>query len=724
MKMNKAENLFKDLLEKTLANKKGTFKSKFIFKRLKVRNKDLKDILLQWIDTMIERDEIGLVNTGKDKNGEIVYMTEDYFVAIIKNLLINFDFLLDENSIYSFFKEISKTENPNSDMLVKKIEKFTHPLVKFVKGSRDVPIMFNLYKVFVPERLINISENMMEKISTSPEKFSESKRVKKLMFKDTKNQQGDYSVYEMILTAISSVLSETGKLVLTKGEILNSRGYKVFFNAPKFSEFSRLIKKIYPFNPFIGEDFVSFYPENWLDIKLIKKQINNEAPSVFFRRNCEFLTKEETSALISILNLEQNSAESVQVESNQKETNQETFQTTETEPIIPEKENNQKNTEKLKTNRKQRGKEKSKVENQKKKITQKSEPLTFLNEIIHKESKNENVSNTESLIEIVNEFDKTERHYLLRILDSTKVDSGYYSHSQKDVKFRRFLERISSSNLFSTTVTNENYMIKRNLPVGDIQYKKLREKLEDIILTSKNTSSAQTDSNKKSNAQSSFSQFETPPPSSANQKKDDLLLDDLLVNDSDEDMKKDDQSEIDHTHDEEQESLIIANEKEELDEETDDLKMNEVDHESFFEISNDEETRDVHKEIMETHEDLNREFQQGKEDEQIGVREKEEEEEEEKEEEKVEATIQEEEIKEGLNGKIISVLTDDQEKWLMIKMLSEEIGFELRDGLAYKPEIAVFDEGFLHLEPIARNTGAFIMQIDEFMNRLGLRDKN
>jgi ABC-type proline/glycine betaine transport system ATPase subunit len=52
------------------------------------------------------------------------------------------------------------------------------------------------------------------------------------------------------------------------------------------------------------------------------------------------------------------------------------------------------------------------------------------------------------------------------------------------------------------------------------------------------------------------------------------------------------------------------------------------------------------------------------------------------------------------------------------------MNFELRDGLAYKPEIAVFDEGFSHLEPIARNTDAIIMHIDEFMRLLGLEDNH
>ena len=701
--MNKLEKMLKDLLEKTVTNKKGIFNSKYIYKRLKIKDKDLMNIISHWIDTLIDNDMLELVNIGKDKNGDNIYMTTPFFEEVIKKSLLNLDFIVDENTTYSFFNTISDTVTPNTEMLIKKIQQVTYPLVKFDKGSRNVPIMLNLFKIFVPERMINISEMTVSKINLGSENLSESKRVKKMTFNNTNRDNKDYGANEIILTALSYILKETEKLILSKEEIINSRGFKVFFNAPDFHSFSSLVEKIYPFSPFINNDFISFYPENWLDITQIKKQISQENPVKFLKRNFDFLDKNEIYTLLILLNIKHVTIKKINENSRKAENHEELS-----------KNNEEKNKPQNGEKRKEKSVKDSNVfksqkeESQKQKKPQKSEPLKFLNEIIYKEKEKtgdasekqnsnkfkENKPITNSWIDNIQVFDNQEKHYLLRILDSTKVENGYYSHSIQDEKFGLFVKKFSLETLFKVNESNGKYNLSRRFSPDDNCYKILNDKLEESILqfVNKENSEHQQLKSTQDELKPSFnkeSETDTTP-----EIKNESLLDNLLLEDDQKsgDQKHNTQS-LSVIQEDHQESLIIDKDTESFANTSEDFNMDDIDHESFFEVSNDFDHQSEKKEKKDGQEDSAFNFQN-------------------------------KEIKKDLNGRVISVLTEDQEKWLKIKLLSEQIGFELRDGLAYKPEIAVFDEGFTHLEPIAKNSGAIILPIDEFMSRLGLRDKN
>lgn len=722
--MNNMEKQFKELLNKLLLNKKGQFSSAYLFKCLKVKNKELMVILSEWIDQLIKQEKVDLINTGKSKKDETLYMTKVFFLEKLKQHLLTFDFLSDENATFSFLSRVTETQHINTDLLVDKIQKFLCPLVKFVKGSRDVPIMFNLYKIFVPERMINISEQMMENIGSESRSFSESKQVKKVMFKSEKNQQHLFSNYQIILTALSYILLEKGKLILTKSEIRESRGYKVFFNSPKFSTFTDLIQKIYPFRPYVKDDLISFYPENWLDIDQIKLQIKNERCEDFLQKNFDFLDKEEVLTLKKVLTPHQQASKvkknlTDEEENSKIEKNEKTFTL---------KDGNDKNDlDKYKKRISDELTKNQKQVNQKKKKTKKSEPLNFLDEIIYKESENnqpkmmieheikkeskKNSFSSESLIDRLEHFDKREKHFLICILDSTKIESGYYSHSGRDEKFQLFVEKISSSDLFTVNLKDEKYYLKRTHPNANAKYKLLREKLNESIMDNENKEGlkAEEETNGFNSQKSKDMEKETQKPVGDENGK--SLLDDLVLNEnpkSNATIAAETNNVINEDH---QESLIIEENKK--DQKTDANDLENVDLESFFEIS--DKSEDEHKKSIES-KPLQQELPQNTNESRTPKKEKLGEE--------TNDLSEDETVESELAGKIISVLTDDQEKWLKIKMLSEEMDFELRDGLAYKPEIAVFDEGFSHLEPIARNTDAIIMHIDEFMRLLGLEDNH
>ncbi|MEA1885048.1 MAG: hypothetical protein U9N62_11100 [Thermotogota bacterium] len=720
--MNNMEKQFKELLNKLLENKNGQFSSTFLFKRLKVKNKKLMVILSEWIDQLIEQEKVDLIHTGKNKKDEILYMTKDFFLEKLKQRLLTFDFLSDENATFSFLSCVSETQYINTDLLVDKIQGLLCPLVRFVKGSRDVPIMLNLYKIFAPERMINISEQMMKKIESESEGFSESKQVKKVMFKSRKKQQNDLSTYQIILTALSNILLEKNKLILTKKEMMDSRGYKVFFKSPNFSAFVDLIQKIYPFKPYVKDDLISFYPENWIDIDQIKLQIKKEKCEPFLQKNFDFLSKAEIITLKEILAPNYHVSE---VKKNMMD-KQDNSHVAEDEKTFTKKVDIEKNdldetkkgiTGELEKNQKQ--------VNQKKKKTEKSEPLNFLNEIIYKESENnqsqERVHDvkkeskkpplSEFLIDRLDHFDKREKHFLICILDSTKIESGYYSHSEKDKKFQLFIEKISSSELFTVNSKDEKFYLKRALQISNDKYKLLREKLEESIMHSKNNEDFI--ANEKTNGLNlqKSKDSEKEIRKKIRNENGESLLDDLVLNENPKSDASIATEANDFKNEDHQEDLIIK--KNSKTQKNDGIDLEDIDHESFFEISDDEEEEQKNNFGSKS---LQQRLPQGTNEVWTS---------------KTEEVVPEshdlfkEEIKENeLSGKIISVLTDDQEKWLKIKMFSEEMGFELRDGLAYKPEIAVFDEGYSHLEPIARNTNAIIMHIDEFIRLLGLGDNH
>jgi len=746
--MNTTENQFKELLEKILVNKKGLFTLRYIQQRLKVGNKDLMEVLAQWIDILIEQDEIDLINVGKDKNNVIVYMTKSHFEQIMKDSFINADYIVDENSTYTIFTQTTKTQNPNTDMLVKKIEKYFQPLVRFDKGSRNVPIMFNLFKLFVPERLINISNDMMENITSEQIGIQKNRKIKKSVFKAKKVEQHDNNAGEIILTALSYLLLEKGKLILSKSEIEDSRGYKVFFNAPDFSVFMNLVKKVYPFNPFVCDQFISFYPENWLDITRIKNQIIQEDPQSFFQHHFEFLAANEVSTLFKLIktNHSLNQTKKPTIIEKYDEVKEETkniAQETNLRKPVQEKENQQKPVEIAKMIKEKILKEKPKGENQKKKKVQTSEPLTFLNEIIHKESGNnqseensitkldvekEEENDQEHLIDRIHLLNKKEMHHLLMILDSTKINSGYYLHSAKDEVFNSFIKQNNLSELFTISDTKEGYRIKRKYSVEDNQYQILREQIENSILGSFNDLEQSSPEIKELNLSQNIDEKNAE---SENQKEELIgtsLLDHFLIEDFSE-SKPEKVVQKNTITTESDEGTFEIDENENASSEPSDLLSiddhSDEDVNHYFGIADEDvlspkepdkmynEMTGIDNHPENFHSDL---FIENNEESA------------EKPPEKAETTAKQPtsftENTNQLSGKVISVLTEDQEKWLKIKMLSEVIGFELRDGLAYKPEIAVFDEGFSHLEPIAKSTGATIMNIKEFVNLLGLRDKH
>ncbi len=683
---NKIDQLFCELIHDICSQLKNKFTSKDIHRKLKIKHNQLKKIIDEWIAFSVSQDKIELINSGKSKNGEITFMTYDYFQKILQQKMSELDFQLDENKTYLFLRELSQTDDPNIAQLIDKIEKFAFPLVRFDKGSRNVPIVLNLYKNGVPQRLVNVTQSIVDGLASESNEISEIKTAKKAIFKVDRTDKKGYDNRSIVMSAFSLMIMEIGKLVLSKEDIVNSRGYKVYFNTLDFEILKELIKTVYPFALCLKQDYISLFPENWLDIKRIKKQILDQEPESFLRKNFPYINDGEINTLMLILNIQPTNAPQFQVPSDRQ--------------TEPEKQSDSKNDglilkEELDI----------KIKPVKAKKVQKhiaSEPLKFLDEIIYRENGTESKdekrdanSNTINPKDILNQLDKAQKHFLIRILDSTKMISGYYSHSINDEKFKSFAELIKEIGIFSIEIIESSYIIKRISTVKDSQFKALREELDISILENnerveeeiKSTEMlASTEKKKATNETKEENKFE-----GFEINDEEAISNDFIIDQSPQTSKSEEEKQQAPVNEEEDTLIIVKNEAIEEPLELDEKEIDEIVENNFLKAP-----------VYETpiHSDL-----AGQTDEKI-------------------ITPNEAEDLQFLRGKVISVLTEDEERYLTIELISRSLDFQVRDGLAYKPDIAVLEESYRHLSPIAKNSGALVMPMKKFLNLIGLKESN
>jgi hypothetical protein len=816
IRLDASENLtlneeYAQLVMRYTESLKDKFTSKDIINKLRIKDKELQHILSRWIAELVEKSELNLILTGTNSNGDYVFLRGDLFDRLIKSQLNVMSYLSNENQTYQFLQEISGSREVNLSILKSEIERKLSPLVRFDDGSRNMPIMLNLCRFLVPETNVIMSDEILNIFGISQNiDDTESKKVKKMMFTNSAKELKKEEAENIITTAFSLLLQEAGKLILTKEEIEKTRAYKVFFSSIDFEALQKLMQEVYKFSPITGSEFISFYPENWLDLKIIRQQIEKEgeqSPAMSFdilvRENYSFLSEGEIEALKKIIKAE-HEADDTKILKNKKAPKKPP-QDEETQIIadspIPEKTEEEENEtidsitaskNEIEMNKKsgtdkftdQKSNLRIEKERKKKKI-EPSEPLKFLDSMIVNENNKDQQKQTrstekpkmphDSLHELriidIKTLNKKEIHYLIRILDSTIVDSGYYSHHSADEAFSHFLTKIEKTDLFIINTEGENSIITRNPVCSHKEYSRLREDIDAALLTEvdekllnkkengvKNeetaikTTEAHSVSDKAEVAKTGDKAAETTHSLDTltmnqesshelsemlkvdSEQKDahiadtvsdgdydnlkDSLLAGLIVEDSDiqeeENFASNENTNIDAT---DKDRNFVINETLSPTLENKDSPEEDIEHREIFEIiknnfSSDSDMPSERNDLDSHSTEVNRLTNlPGNE-------------------ERREDTLQDtlgdpksddvQDEENLLSGKIISVLTENEENWLKIEMMSKMLGFELRDGLAYKPDIAIFDDSYKHLEPIARNSGAMIMQLEDFMKRIGL----
>jgi len=811
---------FASLVNRYSENLKDKFTSSDIISRFHIKDRELQKILSKWIAELVEASELDLIMTGKNENGDFMFMRGELFDRVLKNKLNQLDNLLNENQTYAFLQEISGSKDVNLSLLRSEIERKMNPLVRFDEGSRNMPVILNLCKYIIPETNVFINDEILQKYDLTPQKIeTESKKVKKIMFSATsKNKEGDAE--DIIVTAFSMLLQEAGKLILTREDIEKTRAYRVFFSSMAFETLQKLAKIVYKYSPLTGNDFISFYPENWLDIKIISEQIEKEgelSPAMtideLVKQRYAFLTEPEIATMKKIMAInnpqitegqtgdvspeddfpEKGEIEPIPIETLQYEAEDTIPKKTELRPfpnpenpvktesiisIFPEDNGTETGNKSVKKNDKLK----------KKKKFEPSEPLKFLDSMIVNENSKENIGIKRAEAKYDRSgngtfnikagdlnpdlFNKSEKHFLIRILDSTMVESGYYSH-EEDGEFGEFTDKLRSVEWFEIQREGSGIIIRRNPYYDPIIFTRLRREIEEgfleetgeiateetedsktdtmaeqeIIPAEKSTENSEedfkseriditeegqkTDSVQKQpvlngeifsiNAGGDESTDTSTQSNTVDftetegdyDKADDSLLSGLLIDDSsinkDHLQKKEIISTNDSVDEDDRMDFYIKSESsKKASEETDSQEIFEI-------IKNNFNTESYGSNEVETEKSPPSDFSQGSTEGNVNEPER-------MNDINTETPAEDEDSDEEniLEGKIISVLTEDEEKWLKIEMMSKMLGFELRDGLAYRPDIAIFDDSYKHLEPIARNSGALIMNLDQFMKRIGL----
>jgi hypothetical protein len=711
MTLNEA---FASLVKKYSETLKDKFTSRDIVSKFKIRDKELQNILSRWIAELVESSEIDLILTGKNAENDYVFIRGEVFERTVKNKLNLSDSLLNENQTYKFLQDISGSRDLNVEILKGEIQRKLKPLVKFDDGSRNMPVMLNLCKFKVPEAKVLINDEVLQKYNmTPPVDETESKKVKKMMFSHATKNPVDDNPEDIIFTAFTLLLQEAGKLILTRDEILKTRAYKVFFSSIDFDIIKQLAAKTLKFSPFIGKDYISFYPENWLDIKVLMNQTGKEgeqSPAMKFdeliNKKYQFLSKEDIATLRNIVDSSEQPVEAKALPSPPSPVV--TMKPEKVEEITePEKPEKKQIVDVLPKNSIKKP-EKDKL---KKKIAL-SEPLKFLDSIIVNEKlKDSDDEKTIYKIPELKNFDKKEKHYIIRILDSTIVNSGYYSHNLSDKDFTEFLNKLDDDNVFDISEEGSEFIIRRNEDCSTNLYDNLRNKIEDSFLNrfeDKIKPDEKPLDQNKTGFQNGFEKVEKVEDLNTGVADDDADNGIILKTEEEESLSFLDSLIIKTEEEPEEEKIIIDDMEEDSNSffaETAEDDLYNVIKNNFTSSDDSEKLSDIKNRIEDTENIRKPEIVETPPDEAAPKTKP----------EKIER--KEEHL---LYGKIISVLTDDEEKWLKIEMFSKMLGFELRDGLAYGPDIAVFDDNFKHLEPIAKNSGAMIMPIENFMQIIGL----
>ncbi len=754
------ENEFISLINNICSDFTGRFSTNDLFKKLKIKSPMMKNIVREWLLELIENNRLGFQSIGKDKKGKTLLINKKRFTELMRKELMKQPFLLNENQTYNFLQSLAGSKDFNIGQLRSSVENTGAPLVRFDEGSRKVPIMLNLYKHLVPERKVYVSHDVVNMMYIKhPDSKKKSKPKKGSLFSKDSEKPAEESPRNVITTAFTLLFSELGKLIITKKEVTESRAYKVYFSAlDDYKAFLKLLKEIYDYSPVITDDFISLFPENWLDPQLLQKRLEPENTeslekfAAYCNRFLSFLNQDEIQVLYSLIReepaatgSEEQTAEetSVQEEVSEKEGTSGSDTATETETdhtptksnpevlekeVTPEKEttadgsdtvNEDAQTEETEppeaptekkevleslivddTKKKKKPQEPAekkpkKEKNEKKKnnsnsfldsmIIQEEEKAKNENEpkqeqeseeeiaagikfIDHtKESKEEPVPKPTEREELETaDLNKAEKHILIRIVESTNISSGYFLFDREEKEdFKDLINRLRRSKEFILKDEADRIKVKRNNAIPASRFRKMKTEAEEAIMKD----------------------GEEEPD--ARQKKE-------ATPDSDK------QATEDHEEKELQEKMTVETNP-------DDIQPGEFDED--FLVDEEEESDnnsmdegDVSKETP----DL--------EDNQSKPEEEKEEETTKKEREKTENENQ----AKFLEGKVISILTEDEEAWLKIEMLSKMHNFEIRDGLAYSPDIAVFDQEFKHLEPIAKNSGALVMDLKTFKAKLGL----
>ncbi len=295
---------FTEYLSEVSNSFKGTFTSSDLMGRFKLGDKKFREIVALLIEEIVENGKIKLFSPGKNKSGDSIYMGWKYFEIKLMENFSNAKSILDENETYGIFEKITGCKEPEMKNVLKFIENYTS-MIRFDERSRSGPVMLNLYRFILPSQEVFVTQDTMNLMYVRP--FGDESKEEKPSFfsKRKKSVSSGVTSTDMVKTAFSLMFEDLGQIVILKDELFDSPSFRRYFaNIDLKRTFDEILKSVYDYGVTIDERLISLFPENWLDIENISRQIDKiesgEKESVIknMLMQYSFVNEKETETLI------------------------------------------------------------------------------------------------------------------------------------------------------------------------------------------------------------------------------------------------------------------------------------------------------------------------------------------------------------------------------------------------------------------------------------------
>jgi len=300
------ERFIKDFTEyiSEIANSfKGVFTSSDLIKKMKLGDRRMKEIIAELILSVAEEGNFVFFNPGKNKSGEDVYMGRKFFENRLSQSFGKAESIIDENETHSIFEKITGSKEYDSRKIIQYIKNYTS-LIRFDERSRSGPLTLNLYRFLMQERDVFVTQDTINLMYVRP--FGEGVKKEKFSLFSKKKEENSSGVTstDMVRTAFSLMFRDLGQLIIRKRDLFNSTEFRRYFsNIDLNKSFDEILKTVYNYGIVIDKELISLFPENWLDLDGISRQLSK----IGFEKGCvenilshySFLNQKEKEMLIS-----------------------------------------------------------------------------------------------------------------------------------------------------------------------------------------------------------------------------------------------------------------------------------------------------------------------------------------------------------------------------------------------------------------------------------------
>ena len=244
---------------------------------------------------------LGFAEIGEDSKGRHLYVSFDTLKNLLRRVFSKLPTLLNENETYQAFQELTGEKEIDPGRLKKAISTYT-PLIRFFENDRGGAATLNLYRFFYPEREAFVSKTLLE---TTALKTSFLREEKRGLF-SKKEQSGAIDPKGIIETAFALTFSEIGRLIIPLQELYAQKAFRSYFEEDRLPSFiEKELPSFYAHQPTIKKGVLNLFPENWIDVDSVERELKQKMaegadPNGWLKQRYPFLNRSEITTLIGL----------------------------------------------------------------------------------------------------------------------------------------------------------------------------------------------------------------------------------------------------------------------------------------------------------------------------------------------------------------------------------------------------------------------------------------